>query len=82
MNPVDDTFLTSSADRTVRLWDLQQAGSLASMEMPKGGKGMTMDPSGCPTAALDSTGLVFGISAPLDANAGHVSDIVLCFHLF
>jgi hypothetical protein len=78
MSPVDDTFLTSSADRTVRLWDLQQAGSLATMEMPKGGKGATVDPSGCPIAAFDGTGLVFGISAPLAANAGHVSNILQC----
>jgi len=73
LSPVDDTFLTSSADRTVRLWDLQQAGSLGSMDMPKNGNGMMIDPTGCPHAAFDSTGLVFGIAAPLDANAGHVS---------
>ncbi len=71
MNPVDDTFLSSSADRTVRLWDLQKAGTLASMEMPKG---RGVDPTGCPIAAFDCTGLVFGIAAPLDANAGHVSE--------
>mmetsp|Transcript_17134 Transcript_17134/g.32419 ORF Transcript_17134/g.32419 Transcript_17134/m.32419 type:complete len:359 (-) Transcript_17134:57-1133(-) len=72
MCPVDDTFLTSSADRTVRLWDLRQAGSLALMEMPKGGNGMTIDPNGCPIAAFDSTGLVFGITAPMEAQAGHI----------
>jgi len=73
MSPVDDSFLTSSKDGSIRLWDLKQAGSLASMDMPKSGKGMMMDFNGCPLAAYDSTGLVFGITAPLEANAGHVS---------
>jgi FOG: WD40 repeat len=73
MCPVDDTFLTSSADRTVRLWDLRQAGSLALMDMPKGGNGMTLDPNGSPVAAYDSTGLVFGITAPIEAQTGQVS---------
>lgn len=73
MNPVNDTFLTSSADRTVRLWDLQNAASISVMEMPKSGKGIAMDPTGFPLAAFDCTGLVFGIAAPLDANAGYVS---------
>jgi len=72
MSPADDSFLTSSKDRTIRLWDLKQAGSLASMDMHRGGKDMTIDPNGCPLAAYDSTGLVFGITAPLEANAGHI----------
>jgi len=75
MSPADDSFLTSSKDRTIRLWDLKQAGSLASMDMHRGGKDMTIDPNGCPLAAYDSTGLVFGITAPLEANAGHVSSV-------
>ncbi len=80
MSPVDDTFLTSSADGGVRLWNLQQAGSLASMDLPRSGSnGVTIDPNGSPNAAFDCTGLVFGISAPLDANAGNVS---YYFHLY
>ena len=73
MSPVDDSFLTSSKDRSIRLWDLKQAGSLATMDMPKSGKGMMMDLNGGSLAAYDSTGLVFGITAPLEGNAGHVS---------
>ncbi len=90
MSPVDDTFLTSSADGGVRLWNLQQAGSLASMDLPRsssssGPNGVTkIDPNGSPNAAFDCTGLVFGISAPLDANAGHVSNYFFYsfIHLF
>lgn len=66
MSPVDDTFLTSSKDRTIRLWDLKQAGSIAAMDMPKQGNGFTMSQSGGPIAAFDSTGLVFGITAPTE----------------
>jgi COMPASS component SWD2 len=73
MSPIDDTFLTSATDRTVRLWDLRQAGTLALMEMPKGGNGITLDPNGYPIAAYDSTGLVFGITAPIDTKGGNVS---------
>lgn len=72
MSPVDDTFLTSSEDRTVRLWDLRQAGTLGLMEMPKNGNGMTLDPHGHPITSFDSTGLVFGIAAPIDGGAGHI----------
>mmetsp|Transcript_19591 Transcript_19591/g.29673 ORF Transcript_19591/g.29673 Transcript_19591/m.29673 type:complete len:352 (-) Transcript_19591:42-1097(-) len=76
MNPADDTFLTSSADRTIRLWNLQQAGSLATMDLPRRGpNGLTIDPHGIPSAAFDRTGLVFGVTAPLDANVGHVVNL-------
>jgi len=64
MSPVDDTFLSSSTDRTVRLWNVQQAGCLAEMELPS-----TVD--GAPHACFDSTGLVFGITAPMAAGSGH-----------
>lgn len=77
MSPADDTFLTSSTDRTIRLWNLQQAGSLATMDLPRRGpNGLTIDPQGIPSAAFDRTGLVFGVTAPLDTNVGHVSSIL------
>lgn len=79
MSPVNDNFLTSSVDRTVRLWDLQQAGSLALMDPPKSGNDISLDANGIPLTVFDSTGLVFGISVPLDAKAGHVS--ILCISL-
>jgi hypothetical protein len=72
LSPVDDSFLSCSGDRTVRLWNLQQAGSLAILDMPKSGNGHNLDPSGVPHASYDSTGLVFCITAPLDDKAGHV----------
>ena len=75
MSPVDDCFLTCGADRTVRLWNLQLAGSLAEMDLPKvGGNGsIHLDVDGVPHAAFDSTGLVFGVTAPMAAGSGHVS---------
>lgn len=72
LSPVDDSFLSCSGDRTVRLWNLQQAGSLAILDLPKSGNGYTLDPFGFPHASFDSTGLVFCITAPLDATAGHL----------
>ncbi len=72
LSPVDDSFLSCSGDRTVRLWNLQQAGSVAMLDLPKSGNGYTLDPLGFPHASFDSTGLVFCITAPLDATAGHL----------
>ena len=56
MCPANDCFLTSSSDRTVRLWTLQEAGCLAQMELPTGAQGT-------PHAVYDSTGMVLGITA-------------------
>eukprot|EP00592_Proboscia_alata_P014491 CAMPEP_0194392832 /NCGR_PEP_ID=MMETSP0174-20130528/122959_1 /TAXON_ID=216777 /ORGANISM="Proboscia alata, Strain PI-D3" /LENGTH=380 /DNA_ID=CAMNT_0039188445 /DNA_START=45 /DNA_END=1184 /DNA_ORIENTATION=- len=75
MNPVDDTFLSSSADGTVRLWNLQQPGCLAKLEMPAAGNSGGVTVSGAPYAAFDSTGLVFGITAACeDGNRIHLYD--------
>ena len=74
MSPVDDCFLSCSKDRTVRLWNLQQAGSLAKMDFPQTGR-MNIDPNGTPYASYDSTGLVFGVTTPLANDSGHVSTI-------
>lgn len=65
MSPVDDTFLSSSRDRTVRLWNLQQAGCLGKLELPP-----TVE--GAPRATFDSTGLVFGVTAAMAAGSGHL----------
>ena len=56
MSPVDDTFLTSSADRTVRLWTLEKAGCVAELHLPSTAEGK-------PYACFDGTGLVFGVTA-------------------
>jgi len=71
MSPVDDCFLSCSKDRTVRLWNLQQAGSLAKMDFPQTGR-MNIDPNGTPYASYDSTGLVFGVTTPLANDSGHL----------
>lgn len=66
VSPVDDTFLSSSADGTVKLWDIGQSGNpLGEMRLPP-------NVEGSPIAAFDSTGLVFGISAKMAGDEGHV----------
>jgi len=64
MCPVDDTFLTSSKDRTVRLWDVKEAGCLAELKLPA-------ETTGDPLAVFDSTGLVFAVTAAMSDNQGH-----------
>jgi len=56
MCPANDTFLTTSNDRTVRLWSLDKAGCVASVQLPDLCKGN-------PLATFDSSGLVFAIAA-------------------
>ena len=75
MSPVDDTFLSCSSDKTMKLWDLKQAGPIAEMTTPKTGNGMTLQEQTL-YASYDSTGLVFGVTACLDNGAGHVSYLI------
>jgi hypothetical protein len=49
-----------------RLWNLQQAGCLAQMELPN-------NTVGNPHANFDKTGLVFAITVAMPNNEGHVS---------
>jgi len=78
MSPVDDHFLSSSRDRTVRLWDLATAGAVGEMNLPikGGGAGVggeyVLDPEGGVMASYDSTGLVFGITTPLADGVGNL----------
>ena len=54
MSPIDDHFLSSSADQAVCLWNLGKSGGpLARLQLPSN----VMNP----TAQYDGTGLVFGI---------------------
>lgn len=64
MSPADDTFLSSSMDRTVRLWNLQTAGCLAQCQLPS-------ETIGTPQAVFDTTGLVFGIAGAMADQQGH-----------
>ena len=64
MSPADDTFLSSSKDRTVRLWTAQSAGCLASLALPDKTEKF-------PMAVYDSTGLVFAVTASMTSGAGH-----------
>lgn len=64
MCPADDTFLTSSLDRTVRLWSAGSAGCLAELKLPS-------ETEKTPIAAFDSTGLVFAVTAAMSAGGGH-----------
>ncbi|CAG0917567.1 unnamed protein product [Notodromas monacha] len=45
MSPLDDTFMTLSDDRTLKLWDLKQRDCIGSVEMPNRPIG-TFDPEG------------------------------------
>ena len=75
VSPVDDTFLTSSTDGTVKLWDIGQSGNaLGEMKLPP-------NVEGAPIAAFDSTGLVFGVSAKMAGEEGHVG-ATQCISLF
>jgi len=65
MNPADDTFLSSSVDGTVKLWDLRNSGnSVMELKLPG-------NVEGSPLAVFDSTGLVFGVSAAMPDSAGY-----------
>ncbi|CAK8687771.1 WD repeat-containing protein 82-like [Clavelina lepadiformis] len=48
MSPVDDTFLSGSLDKTIRLWDLRSQNCQGIMHMP-----------GRPVASFDPEGLIF-----------------------
>ena len=62
--PENDNFLTSSLDRTVRMWRAGEAGCLATLTLPT-----ETEKSAC--AAYDSTGLVFAVMAAMTGNQGH-----------
>jgi len=76
LNPADDTFLSSSRDRMVRLWTAQSAGCLKELKVP-GGSAADWNTSNSaysdvpvsPLATFDSTGLVFAVTAPMAANS-------------
>lgn len=57
-------FLTASADRTVKLWNVQQAGCIGRMELPN-------KTEGSPHTVFDSTGLVFAVMAAMAGGQGH-----------
>lgn len=69
MSPIEDLFLTASKDRTVRLWNADQAGCLAKMDLPANAEGN-------PSVVFDSTGLVFAVMAQMTRGQGHVSRTV------
>jgi COMPASS component SWD2 len=67
MSPVDDRFLSSSDDRTIRLWNIQQPGCIAMIPtIPNGTSGSA------PYACFDSTGLVFAVTTTLPGTTGNV----------
>ncbi|KAL3789753.1 hypothetical protein HJC23_006746 [Cyclotella cryptica] len=64
-SPLNDNFLTSSVDGTVRLWDAGVSGNPSSqLKLPQ-------NVEGSPIASFDTTGLVFGVSAKLAGDEGH-----------
>jgi len=66
INPTNDLFLSSSNDRTVRLWNLSQPACIAQMELPVDAT------AGTPFAAYDATGLLFGVTAAMTHGRGNM----------
>lgn len=66
MSPADDMFLTASKDRTVRLWNVQQAGCVGQMDLPS-------QSEGDPHVVFDCTGMVFAVTAAMVGKQGNVS---------
>mmetsp|Transcript_51295 Transcript_51295/g.109173 ORF Transcript_51295/g.109173 Transcript_51295/m.109173 type:complete len:349 (-) Transcript_51295:182-1228(-) len=65
MSPVDDTFLSSGIDGSVRLWDCGKSGNgLGELKLPA-------NVEGAPLAVFDSTGLVYGVSAAMAGGEGY-----------
>ena len=65
--PSEDMFLTSSKDKTVRLWNLQQSGCVAKLDLPSS----SVSAAGNPRVVFDSTGMVFTILAEMADGEGH-----------
>jgi COMPASS component SWD2 len=66
ISPADDMFLTASKDRTVRLWNVQQAGCVGQMDLPSQSEGE-------PHIAFDQTGMVFAVTVAMAGKQGNVS---------
>ena len=62
MCPADDSFLTSSVDRTVRLWTASQAGCLAELKLPE-------ETIKSPLSAFDYTVLDFAVTAAMQGES-------------
>ena len=64
MCPANDTFLTTSLDRTVRMWKAGEAGCLANLQLPA-------ETEKSAHVVYDSTGLVFAVMAAMAEGKGH-----------
>ena len=66
MCPIDDRFLSSSRDGTIRLWMLNNAGCLAKMDTVA-----INNTFSTPYGIFDSTGLVFGILSSVSSSSSN-----------
>jgi WD40 repeat protein len=74
--PSEDLFLTASSDKTVRLWNIQQAGCVGKMDLP------LAQTQGNPYVAFDSTGMVFAVMAEMTNSSSSVTAGGYYVHLY
>jgi COMPASS component SWD2 len=71
--PTEDMFLSSSSDTSgsVRLWNLQQAGCMAKLDLPAADKTGGSAGQNNTHAVFDHTGMIFTVMAEMPKNDGH-----------
>ena len=71
--PTEDMFLSSSSDTSgsIRLWNLQQAGCMAKLDLPTDKIGGSSSSGQNTHAVFDASGMVFCAVAEMPKNEGH-----------
>lgn len=63
MSPIEDNFLSASADKSICIWNLNAPGPIAKLQLPANVSN--------PTVQYDGTGLVFGVMCQDDRSKLH-----------